>query len=128
VADQEDWVARLLETSIRSSGLSERELERRLGWKRGALGRALQDGGTLEQQQVLDILEVLQRESAVARALEAPGMVGELLGRFRRLGYEAGESEEPVGAPWHGTELESRVEKILLEAFDSSLLEGREEE
>lgn len=128
MADQEDWVARLLETSIRSSGLSERELERRLGWKRGALGRALQDSGALEQQQVLDILEVLQRESAVARALEAPGMVGELLGRFRRLGYETDGSAEPVVAPWHGAELESQVERILLEAFGSSLREGPEEE
>jgi nucleoside-diphosphate kinase len=87
VADQEGWVAQLLEASIRSSGLSERGLEKRLGWKKGTLSRVLEGGSSLERQQVLEILEVLRRENAAPGADEAESrMVGELLGRFERRG------------------------------------------
>lgn len=131
MADLEaDWLARLLEASIRSSGLSERELERRLGWKRGELSKALQNGTPLEHQQVLDLLEALHRADAASTAAEnGGGMVSELLGRFQRLGYEPVEPAkpeppfrpEPEAPSWESSDLERRVEEILAEAFGHRL-------
>jgi hypothetical protein len=133
--DEAHWALQLLETSIQASGLSERQLEKRLGWDKGALGKILHDGGALEHQQVLDVLEVLSRDGRAPGPGEPKGsgggpLVGTLLERFDRLGIPAAEtaSVEPPAAPLpQGDELERRVEKLLAEAF-GRLEESPEEE
>ncbi|HYG62144.1 MAG TPA: hypothetical protein VEL74_06155 [Thermoanaerobaculia bacterium] len=124
--DEAYWALRLLETSIQASGLSERQLEKRLGWEKGALGKVLRNGGALEHQQILDILEVLSRDGREGGARGAKGsppagpLVGTLLERFHRLGIPASETAfvgPPSPPPLQGAELERRVEDLLAEAF-----------
>jgi transcriptional regulator with XRE-family HTH domain len=128
--DETHWAEQLLATSIQSSGLSERELEKRLGWKRGTLGKILHNGTPLAHHQVLDILAVLGREGgAVSLAGGGGPMVGTLLERFGRLGYPA--SPPPIAADSgeplpQGAELERKVEEVLAEAFGH--LESEDEE
>jgi transcriptional regulator with XRE-family HTH domain len=124
--DETPWVTRLLETSIEASGLSQRDLERRLGWKKGTLGKILQDGTALEHQQILEVLGELNRDSKAgdpAKPRSGGGrMVGALLDRFHGLGYAAVEPEAVVEPAWEGGALEHKVQDALTEAFGS--LEG----
>src|SRR5262245_47546820 len=85
------WMARLLEASLQSSGLSEREVEERLGWEPGALGRVLDGTTDCGPLQLLTLLAELgsERASSPAQRRESgTQMVQELIDRFRRLGYE----------------------------------------
>ena len=65
--DRARW-AELIATSLQVSGLSEEELERKLGWSPGALGRLLDGEGDLEPDQVLEILGELQEISRSRRS------------------------------------------------------------
>lgn len=133
--DETDWAAQLLSTSIEASGLSERELEKRLGWKRGTLGKILQSGIALSHHQILDVLAVLSREAreegASASGKNGGGpMVGTLLERFNRLGYTTAEppARDELAEPSpQGAELERKVEEILADAF-GHLDKGKDDE
>jgi hypothetical protein len=119
--DDARWMARLLAASIQASGLSERELERRLGWRKGSLRKILQSSAGVEHQQALEILGALSGERVFADLQnEGAGGVQSLLERFRRLGYGP-EPEPSPAAHWSGPELESRVAEILREAFGAGL-------
>lgn len=127
-------MAELLETSIQVSGLSERELEKRLGWKRGSLGRLLEGETEIEPQHVLKILGELNGVAAAPPdpeelADERTQMVSDLLERYHRLGYEKKKAEplaESSGRrkrakePLDMAELEAKIEKALREAFRKS--------
>jgi transcriptional regulator with XRE-family HTH domain len=124
--DEAHWATQLLETSLQASGLSERELEKRLGWDKGALGKILHDRGAPDHQQVLDVLEVLSRNGRAPRPESRSGvggpLVGTLLERFERLGIPASTDPVPGGKSPAGPlpqddGLERRVEEILAEAF-----------
>ena len=97
--DRARW-AELIATSLQVSGLSEEELERKLGWTPGALGRLLDGEGDLEPDQVLEILGELNESSRARKGREAARdgrtqVVTELLERFRRLGYEPRQAAPP---------------------------------
>lgn len=126
-------MAELLETSIQVSGLSERELEKRLGWKAGSLGRLLEGETEIEPQHVLKILGELNGVSAPPPdadelADERTQVVSQLLERYNRLGYEKVQvgPAEPAGrkkrlkARLDTKELEEKIEKALREAFQKS--------
>lgn len=121
-------MAELLETSIQVSGLSERDLEKRLGWSRGSLGRILEGETEIEPQHVLKILGELNASAAPPDLEEREDartqMVGELLDRFHRLGYGKAEAApvEPAGAETRldTDDLEAKIEKALREAFRKS--------
>lgn len=120
--DRSRWMADLLDTSLQVSGLSERELERRLGWSAGAIGRILEGEEELDPDEALRVLVELNSDDS---ADIGPGLdslddhtqvVTHLLARFRRLGYDAPE----VAAPDEELdlkELEKKVMAILKEAF-----------
>lgn len=121
--DRARW-AELIATSLQVSGLSEEELERKLGWSAGALGRLLDREGDLEPDQVLEILGELQESSRSRRSRSAgdPGqgrtqVVAELLERFRMLGYELGQAPPPPAESASLKELEKKVESVLRRAY-----------
>jgi transcriptional regulator with XRE-family HTH domain len=130
--DETLWMTRLLETSLQESGLSEREVERRLGWRRGTLDRILQGKGSLSHEQVLEILDILNRgsEQAIGQRLRTPGssMVDDLVDRFRRLGYDTDASSLSLEPPTTQVELERHVESIFREAFGLEPEEEAEDE
>jgi transcriptional regulator with XRE-family HTH domain len=121
--DRARWMADLLDTSLQVSGLSERELERRLGWSAGAIGRILEGEEELDPEEALRVLTELNGEAGLDAGPELDRLddgqtqvVAHLLERFRRLGYEAREvaaPEEDLGA----SSLEKRIQAILREAF-----------
>ena len=116
-------MADLLDTSLQVSGLSERELERRLGWSAGAVGRILEGEEELDPEEALRVLTELNAEAGFDAGPELDGLddghtqvVTHLLERFRRLGYEA----RDVAAPQEDlrvSSLEKRIRTILGEAF-----------
>ena len=117
-------MTRLLESSIQSSGLSERDIEERLGWEPGRISRML-DGST--EQAPLELLQILAElgserdRSRRSRGLETR-MVEELIGRFRDLGY-GGEGAMSPGASRLSEEvLEQTVEDVLVRAFGPRLV------
>lgn len=121
--DRARWMADLLDTSLQVSGLSERELERRLGWSSGAVGRILEGEEDLDPEEALRVLVELNGDAGFDAGPEPEGLddgqtqvVTQLLDRFRRLGYETRE----VAAP-HGeldlSNLEKTIQSILREAF-----------
>jgi hypothetical protein len=119
--DQARWMARLLEASLQGSGLSEREVEERLGWEPGSLGRMLE--GTLEcgPLQFLAILAELgpeRRESPRFRRKDrGTRMVQDLIERYRGLGYGKPEIPRAAAALPDATEIEKTVDEVLRRTF-----------
>ena len=131
--DQTLWMTRLLETSLQESGLSEREVERRLGWRRGTLERMLQGEAALSHDQILEVLDVLNRDLEMAnshrRRTSGPSMVEDLVDRFRHLGgRDMGAGALPLEPPVSMADLESHVDSILREAFGLEPDEDAEDE
>lgn len=121
--DRARWMADLLDTSLQASGLSERELERRLGWSAGAIGRILEGEEDLDPEEALRVLVELNRDAGFDAGPEPGGpddgqtqVVTELLDRFRRLGYETREVAVPDGEP-DLANLEKRIQEMLRDAF-----------
>jgi hypothetical protein len=119
-------MADLLATSIQVSGLSEVELERRLGWTSGSVARLLDGEGDLGPEQFLRVLGELHGDAAPGGSdadLEddRTEVVTNLLDRFQLLGYELTEVVPPAEGRMNLPELEKRVESILRKAFGSSL-------
>lgn len=116
-------MADLLATSIQVSGLSEEELERRLGWSPGSIGRILDGDEDFDPEEVLKVLSELSggsgpdARSGIGEPDEGQTqVVADLLGRFRGLGYEAREvtaAQEELDL----SKLEKQVRAILREAF-----------
>lgn len=127
--EQARWMTRLLEASLQSSGLSEREVEERLGWKPGELGRMLD--GTVEcgPLQLLAILAELgpeRRESPRFRRKDrGTRMVQDLIERYRGLGYGKSGAALALTAPPAATEIEKTVDDVLRRTFGDDL-EGKE--
>jgi len=117
-------MADLLATSIQVSGLSEEDLERRLGWSSGSVARLLEGEEHLDPEQVLRILSELSGESGLAGGADfnepeegRTRLVTDLMERYRRLNYEeVAVPEEDLDV----LELERRVEAILRGAFGKS--------
>lgn len=114
-------MADLLATSIQVSGLSEEELELRLGWSPGSVGRLLEGEADLDAENMLSILSEITGESGRVggAGLREPEegrtqIVTDLMERFRRLGYEqVAVPEEDLDI----AELERKVEAVLRDAF-----------
>lgn len=128
--DQARWMAELLATSLQVSGLSEEELEAKLGWSPGAVSRLL-EGDELDPGQVLAVLAELNGDSSWELGPdnewdERTQVVTDLVERFHRLGYEAAEVVSHEKRPTI-RELEQRVESVLRETFGESV-EGEEDE
>lgn len=120
-------MAELLATSIQVSGLSEEEIEAKLGWSPGTVGRLLEED-ELDPEQVLEVLAELNGDSSWELGPdtewdERTQVVTELMDRFHRLGYE-GAKVLPQGQRLSVVELEKRVEAVLKETFGE---EGTEE-
>jgi transcriptional regulator with XRE-family HTH domain len=124
--DRARW-AELIATSLQVSGLSEEELERKLGWSPGSLGQLLDGEGDPEPDQILEILGELNESSRRGRGEKAEPVgdfgdnrsqvVTELLDRFRLLGYEPREAVPPPAELSSLEELERKVESILRRAY-----------
>jgi len=120
--EQGRWLARLLETSLQGSGLSEREVEERLGWKPGELGRMLEGTTDCGPLQLLAVLAELGSERAAPpfpqRRERGTQMVEELIERFRRLGYEPAGAAPAAAVPAPSAdEIEKTVEDVLQRTF-----------
>lgn len=122
-------MADLLAASIQVSGLSEEELERRLGWSSGSVGRILEGEGEeeLDPEDLLRALEKLNGDSGLDRDSGFADMedgqtqvVTDLLERFNRLGYEL-QVALPEKDRMDLSELEKQVESILRKAFGPRL-------
>ncbi len=118
--DRARW-AELIATSLQVSGLSEEDLERRLGWPPGSLAPLLEGRNDLEPTQILQILAELDEDSRRVRGEEAADsgrtpLVADLLNRFQRLGYEP-LAVAPAPRPLTLRRLEKKVEDILRRAY-----------
>jgi len=126
-SEQTRWVARMLEAAIQAFGLSERELEKRLGWNTGALSDVLAGRVELHSEHVLAILDGLsvtpRKEDSDEEDLDDSGsfLVEELIGRSRRLGFDPEDSRIPDYPPPQGAELERRIRTVLREAFGDGI-------
>ena len=115
-------MADLLATSIQVSGLSEEELERRLGWTSGSIGRILEGEENLDPDEAIRVLNELNGEPGEGEPDLADRddgqtqVVTSLLERFHRLGYEARELEA-LEEGLDVSKLEKKVQSILREAF-----------
>ena len=128
--DQARWMAELLATSLQVSGLSEEELEAKLGWSPGSVSRLL-EGDELDPGQVLEVLAELNGDSSWELGPdnewdERTQVVTDLVERFHRLGYEAAEVVPQEKRPTI-QELEKRVESVLRETFGESIGDEGEE-
>jgi transcriptional regulator with XRE-family HTH domain len=125
-------LAKLLETSLADSGISQRQLEERLGWTQGSVGRILKGESQCEPRLLLEILGELgeaERSRPGRAARRRPGsssMVDDLLERARLLGYHRPASP-PVEGPGDA-ELEETVRGALRRAFLSFQEEEEESE
>lgn len=124
------WTVRLLEGSLQSSGLSEREIEERLGWEAGLLGRILDGTAECAPLQLLAILAEIgaeRRESSSRPRRLEPGtqMVQELIERFRGLGYGCPVAAAASVLPLATNEIERTVEEVLIRTFGKDLDKGR---
>lgn len=126
--DRARWMADLLATSIQVSGLSEEELELRLGWTSGSVARLLEGEGELGPEQFLRVLGELHGDARPEAGGDLADLeddrtqvVTKLLDRFQLLGYELTEVAPPAEGRIKPPELEKRVESILRKAFGSSL-------
>lgn len=121
--EQSRWMVRLLEASLQRSGLSEREVEERLGWEPGALGRMLDGAADCAPQQLLTLLAELGSEkrgnpSPPQRRERDTQMAQELIERFRRLGYGQPGAAPVIALPLPTVdEIERTVEDILQRTF-----------
>ena len=127
--EQGRWLARLLEASLQSSGLSEREVEERLGWKPGEIGRMLDGSADCGPLQLLAVLAELGSERATPpfpqRRERGTQVVQELMERFRRLGYGPPGAAPAVAVPVApaanvsptADEIEKTVEDVLQRTF-----------
>lgn len=119
--EQTRWMARLLEASLQNSGLSEREVEERLGWESGELGGMLE--GTVEcgPLQFLVILAELgpeRRESPRSRRKDrGTRMVQELIERYHSLGHGKPGDALAAAAPPETAEIERTVDEVLRRTF-----------
>ena len=83
----------MLEAAIQAFGLTEGDLEKRLGWQKGALSDVLEGRAELHSEQVLAILDGLSLSPRASRAeeedLDDSGsfLVEELIGRSRAWGF-----------------------------------------
>lgn len=121
--DRARWMADLLATSMQVSGLSEEELERRLGWTSGSIGRILEGEEDLDPDQAIRVLSELNGDPGADAGpdLDEPDdghtqVVTNLLERFHRLGYEAREMAAPE-EDLDVSKLEKKIQAILREAF-----------
>jgi transcriptional regulator with XRE-family HTH domain len=121
--DRARWMADLLATSMQVSGLSEKELERRLGWTSGSIGRILEGEEDLDPDQAIRVLSELNGDPGADAGpdLDEPEdgqtqVVTNLLERFHRLGYEAREMAAPE-EDLDVSKLEKKIQAILREAF-----------
>lgn len=115
------WQA-LLETSLESSRLSEREIEERLGWETGSLGRMLEGTAECGPVQLLTVLSELGAEmgapSPPQRQERGTQMVQELIERFFGLGYDLSGAAPAAAAPVpSANEIEKTVEDVLQRTF-----------
>jgi transcriptional regulator with XRE-family HTH domain len=120
--DRMRWMAELLATSIQVSGLSEEELERRLGWKPGSVGRILDGESDLDPNRVLEMLSELNESAETGLSLREPEddrtqVVTDLLERFQDLGYKIREVPPPDTGEVDLASLETKLESLLQEAF-----------
>jgi hypothetical protein len=130
--DRARWMADLLATSIQVSGLSEEELELRLGWTSGSVARLLEGEGDLDPEQFLRVLGELHGDTRLEGGADFAELedgrtqvVTDLLDRFQLLGYELTEVVLPTEDRMDVRELEKRVDSILRKAFGSSLDEKK---
>lgn len=115
----------MLEAAIQAFGLSNRELETRLGWEEGVLDALLEGKVELEPRHVVKILDGLSlepeepAESAGVDLDDDSGsfLVDELISRFERLGYGPAQTAIPDHPPPNGVELERRIRSVLVKAF-----------
>jgi hypothetical protein len=121
--DRARWMADLLATSIQVSGLSEEELELRLGWTSGSVGRILEGEEDLDPDEAIRVLSELNGDPGLGRGPDLDAMedgqtqvVTNLLERFHRLGYEAREMAAPE-EDLDVAKLEKKIQAILREAF-----------
>jgi hypothetical protein len=116
-----------LEASLQSSGLSEREIEERLGWEAGLLGRILDGTAECGALQLLAIFAELGAErrgiSSHSRWQERGSpMVRDLLERFHGLGYgKPAAASADVCPPVVMVEIERTVEEVLQRTFGKDL-------
>jgi hypothetical protein len=128
--EQVRWMARLLEASLQSSGLSEREVEERLGWEPGAFGRLLDGATEWDPHQLLALLAEIGSEgpgsypSHSRHRERGTQMVQELIERFRKLGYGQPGVASVVPVPPATDEIERTVEDVLQRTFGTSLGNG----
>ena len=116
-------MADLLATSIQVSGLSEEELEQRLGWTSGSIGRILDGEENLDPDEAIRVLNELNGEPGLEGESDLADrddgqtqVVTSLLERFHRLGYEARELEA-LEEGLDVSKLEKKIQAILREAF-----------
>jgi hypothetical protein len=121
--DRAGWTAELLATSLQVSGLSEEELERRLGWRPGAVGRILDREEDLDPEEALRVLADLDGDTILDAGAEPEEfddgqtqVVANLLERFRRLGYGTREVAPP-DEELNVAKLEKKIQTILRQAF-----------
>ena len=121
--DRVRWMADFLATSMQVSGLSEEELERRLGWTSGSIGRILEGEEDLDPDEAIRVLNELNGDpgpDAGPDLVDAEDgqtqVVTNLLERFHRLGYETREMAAPE-EDLDVSKLEKKIQGILREAF-----------
>ncbi len=114
-------LARLLETSLQDAGISQRQLEERLGWGPGSVGRILKGEAECEPRQLLEILGELGEAErsrpgrAARRKAGTTSMADELLERSRLLGYRS-QISPPAEIP-EPADLEETVRAAIRRAF-----------
>jgi hypothetical protein len=126
---RDQWMTQLLEASLQSSGLSERELEERLGWAPGALGRMLEgtvECGPLQLLEILAELDAARPGSSTSFPHREHGtqMVQDLIERFQGLGYGLPRAAPVAAAPPATDEIERTVEEVLRRTFGTDLGKG----
>jgi transcriptional regulator with XRE-family HTH domain len=121
MTEQARWMKQLLESSIQRSGLSERDIEERLGWEPGLIARMINGSAEPGPLHLLQILAELGSERDRSRRVAGreTRMVEELIGRFRELGYGAAGATSSAAARLPKDVLEQTVEDVLLGAFGS---------
>jgi len=129
--EQVRWMARLLEASLQSSGLSEKEIEERLGWPSGSLSRMLEGGADCGPHQLLAILAEIGSERRGTPLLpprreRGTQMVRELIERFNGLGYvPSGAAPVTAGPAPAVDDIEKTIEDVLERTFGDLRKRGR---
>ena len=125
-------LARLLATSLEDSGISQRQLEERLGWSQGSVGRILKGESECEPRLLLEILGELGEAErsrpgrAARRKAGSSSIVDDLLERCKLLGYR-GQGSPRAEVP-KAAELEETVRGALRRAFPNFKEDKEEEE